>query len=680
LDVLSSTEKPWALRATPEPSASSDMKQKVLDETSRRVQLTIAQINKGQDVTGDQIEQLANDINKEFRDEFDFELTKRTKSMETKIHDQMVQGGWDEAFVGFVSDLVTLKCGIIKGPIPRIRKKKEWTWDEAAKKNQVKVVDEVVPEFERVSPFDFFPSPDAVGINDGSLVERIKFTRRGLLDLKDQPGYDADAIDAVLTQHSESQSQDVVEDDLEQEREAAEIRDPDDEHGFSETIMGMEYWCSAQGSMLLEHGMEKDTQGKALGEIDEYEINAIVVADHLIYVDFNKDPLGERPYSKTGWAQIPGSFWAQGVPELMADIQRVCNASARALVNNMAIASGPQAEVDVGRLVPGEVIESIRPHKVWQTTNKGNNASRAVTFFQPSSNASELMGVYDRFAQLADDYTGIPAYAYGNDRVAGAGRTSSGLSMLMSAAAKGIKRVLLDVEKNIIRSVIKRQFEWNKQYLGPDFVGDVDVIPTGVVAIMIREQMSDRRTQFLQSTANDFDMRIVGLKGRAAVLRETAETLEIPGKELTLSDEELRDMEEQDEKQQQQQQQEQLALVQAQRAEAEAQLAVTQQEAQLKAVQAQSILVKAQVDMQKAEIEKAKLQLEIQKLQLDAQKAGVELDLKAEKISAEAIKDRAVAADLGVQNLVAPENPGGAESPRSNLKGVETKSAVKSGP
>ena len=50
------------------------------------------------------------------------------------------------------------------------------------------------------------------------------------------------------------------------------------------------------------------------------------------------------------------------------------------------------------------------------------------------------MGIYEKFATLADEYTGIPRYMTGDASVGGAGRTASGMSMLMSNAGKSIKR------------------------------------------------------------------------------------------------------------------------------------------------------------------------------------------------------------------------------------------------
>lgn len=83
----------------------------------------------------------------------------------------------------------------------------------------------------------------------------------------------------------------------------------------------------------------------------------------------------------------------------MTDVSAVCNATARALVNNMGIASGPQVTVNTDRLAEGENITSMFPWKLWQTKNDpmANDSSQPIAFFQPQSNAQELLGVYEKF-------------------------------------------------------------------------------------------------------------------------------------------------------------------------------------------------------------------------------------------------------------------------------------------
>jgi hypothetical protein len=177
------------------------------------------------------------------------------------------------------------------------------------------------------------------------------------------------------------------------------------------------------------------------------------------------------------------------------------------------------------------------PWKIWQTLNDPVGSSApAVRFNQPDSRAEELMAVYEKFSRLADDHSGIPAYIYGDTDVQGAGRTSSGLSMLMGAAGKGIRQVVMHIDMDIIKPVVKRQFIYNMRYDDDESIkGDVEVVPKGAINLAVKETVNTRRIEFLNSTANEFDMPIIGQEGRAAILREVAKGLQMPADEIVPS-------------------------------------------------------------------------------------------------------------------------------------------------
>jgi hypothetical protein len=258
------------------------------------------------------------------------------------------------------------------------------------------------------------------------------------------------------------------------------------------------------------------------------------VGNYVIKATLNYDPLGEKPYSKTSFIKVPGAFWGMSIPEMIEDVQSVCNASARALVNNMGIASGPQVEVNIDRIPVNEDITQIHPWKIWQVMNDPLGSSApAVRFNQPTDNANVLMAVYERFSRLADDHSGIPAYVSGDLNVQGAGRTASGLSMLMGSAGKGIRQVVMHIDSDIIKPVVYRQFVYNMRYDEDESIkGDVDILPRGAVNLAVKETVNMRRIEFLNATANQFDIEIVGKEGRSAILREVAKGLQMPVDEV----------------------------------------------------------------------------------------------------------------------------------------------------
>jgi hypothetical protein len=215
--------------------------------------------------------------------------------------------------------------------------------------------------------------------------------------------------------------------------------------------------------------------------------------------------------------------------DLMSDCVKMCNASARSIANNMAISSGPQVVVYTDRLPTGEDITSMFPWKIWQSVSDPmGGTAKPVDFFQPQSNVAELMAIYEKFSTMADEYTGIPRYMTGTEGTPGAGRTASGLSMMIGNASKIIKQVVNGIDLYIIAPSVERLYQHNMLYgEDPDLKGDVEIVARGAMSLITKEAAQVRRNEFLQSTANPFDMQIIGMEGRAEVLRETARSLDM---------------------------------------------------------------------------------------------------------------------------------------------------------
>jgi len=307
------------------------------------------------------------------------------------------------------------------------------------------------------------------------------------------------------------------------------------------SIEMLEYWGEVSGEKL----MEWDVDGKQFGKLDpyeEYEVSAALIGRHVIRAVLNPDPLGKRPYSKSSFENVPGSFWGLGVVEKMRDVQAVCNATVRALVNNMGLASGPQIVInDINRLAEGEAIDGLEPFKIWQFIDQPGGSTRpAIDFFQPNPLADVLVRVYEFFKREADDYTMIPAYSYGSDEVAGAGKTATGLSMLMSSAAKGIRKVIANIDRGAIKPLIRRHFTHVMLYDEDQSVkGDVKIVAKGALSLVLKEQMQVRRLEALERLNNPIDLALTGLKGRAELHRRTMDSLDVDPDKIIKTDEEI---------------------------------------------------------------------------------------------------------------------------------------------
>jgi len=120
--------------------------------------------------------------------------------------------------------------------------------------------------------------------------------------------------------------------------------------------------------------------------------------------------------------------------------------------------------------------------------------------------------------------------------VQGAGRTSSGLSMLMGAGGKGIRQVVMHIDMDLVRPIVERQFSYNMRYDEDESIkGDVEVVPKGANNLAVKETVNLRRIEFLNATANPIDVEIIGRDGRAAILREVAKGLQMDVDEVVPS-------------------------------------------------------------------------------------------------------------------------------------------------
>ncbi len=525
--LLDNGSPPWDLHTTPIPDLTPQQTQEIQNMFAERVLRQVQELGQAPDM--EQMRQIKEMVGQDYRFTIMREAQMRADKMKLKIQDQFAQGGWEQAFNDFVTDIVTFPTAFIKGPIVRRQRTLGWT-QNAEGRTTVEPIERLAPEYERVDPFRIYPEPGITNINDGYLFELHRMTRMELSDLIGVPGYDEDAIRKVLEEGNGTSwiNEDYELQKDEEERKYYAYMRPTTEYD------ALEFWGKVSGAMLIDWGLsEEDVPDPAR----EYDANVWTVGNYVIKAVLNYDPLGEKPYAKTSFIKCPGAFWGKGIPEIIQDLQNVCNAAARALVNNMGISSGPQVEMNVERLAPNEDITNLTPWRIWQTINDPTGSSSpAIKFTQPESRAAELVAVYEKFSRLADDHSGIPAYIYGDTNVQGAGRTSSGLSMLMGAAGKGIRQVVMHIDSDVVKPIVGRQFVYNMRYDEDESIkGDVEIVAKGAINLAVKETVNMRRIEFLNATANPVDLEIIGKEGRAAILREIAKGLQMPSDDVVPS-------------------------------------------------------------------------------------------------------------------------------------------------
>ncbi|MDB4725214.1 hypothetical protein OAF44_01680 [Akkermansiaceae bacterium] len=506
------TDKPWSLTATPIPEVPPDITQAMQNIMQQNLMQYYDAGGEPPDEA--ELKQLASGMKDTAMRAMKFEAEKRVERMETKMEDQMLEGGFTKALFEFTNDIATFPYAILKGPIPRKRKAMKYV------EGGLGVVDVLRDEWERVDPFKFYWMPWGDDIHSMPVAELHHLTRDDVENMLGVEGYDEDAVRSILSDFGSGgfswldHNDDLMEDATGQDFDEAN----------TDLVAAIQLWDTIPGDVLLEWGLSED-------EVEDphksYPCEVWMIDNIVVRAVLNYDPLGRKPYYMTSFEKVPGRIDGNGVADLCMDAQNMCNAAARALANNMGISSGPQVGVNISRLPNGEDITQMYPWKIWQFKQSDyQDSTPPMTFFQPNSNAAELMGVFDRFMAISDEVSGIPRYMTGQ-HVPGAGRTSSGLSMLMSNAGKSIKQVISNIDHDVMRPMLERQYQRNLRYSDdPDLIGDVQIVATGAMSLVVKEAEAVRKTDFLRLILESpVAQQIVGLPGTAELLRDLAGNL-----------------------------------------------------------------------------------------------------------------------------------------------------------
>lgn len=545
-DVYLQADRPWGLDPGPDPVIPPEVMQSI-ENLIRSEMGTLQQA--GQPVDPHQVRDRLQTLLEAARQAAKKKAADQAKIAEDKIEEFLVEGHFYKALAEFLVDLPIFPFACIKGPVVRVVPSIDWNNGTAISTSQPRLF------WERVSPFDIWWTPGVSDIRVADIIERSRLTRADLNDLLDLPGYDKDAVRAVLDEYGRGGLADNW-DQTDAERADMENRE-NPLFNRSGLIACLEFHGNVQGRMLLEQGMD----AKYISDpLRDYMVQAWLIGTHVIKVQMSPSPRKRHPYFITSFEKVPGTPLGNGLTDIISDLQESSNSVMRALINNLSIASGPQVMVNDERLAPGEDGEDLYPWKRWHYVSDpmGANAQVPVSFFQPTSNVNELLMALEKLNAMADDASAIPRYLSGQS-AGGAGRTSSGLAMLMANASKVLQSVAANVDRDVFDEALYSLYDMimltDRSGL---LTGQEKVRVMGVTVAIQRETQRSRQLEFLQITANPIDMSIIGPEGRAQVLSTVAEGIGMPGSKIVPTEDEIKQKEaaqQQAAAQQQQQQQ-----------------------------------------------------------------------------------------------------------------------------
>ena len=432
------------------------------------------------------------------------------KKMEKLIHDQLQESGATKHLRSTAFEMSLFGTGIMKGPFAIDKEYPNWD-EDGVYSPTIKTV----PQVDHVSVWNFFPDPDANSMDDARfVVERHKMSRSQMRDLKKRPFFREDIIEKVIT-IGESYNKKYWEHDLEDYAREQDV------YRFEV----LEYWGAIDTSLLKEFGVDLPASFK---EVDEVGANIWICNNNLLRVVLNPFKPQRIPYVAAPYELNPYSFFGIGIAENMDDTQTLMNGFMRMSVDNAVLSGNLLIEVDETNLVPGQDL-TVYPGKVFR--RQGGAPGQAIFGTKYPNVSSENMMMFDKARQLADESTGLPSFSYGQTGITGVGRTASGISMLMGAAAGGVKTVIKNVDDYLLRPLGEGLFQFNMQFnFDPSIRGDLEVKAGGTESLMANEVRSQRLMQFLSITSNP---SLAPFSKFQYIIREIAKSLDLDPDKVT---------------------------------------------------------------------------------------------------------------------------------------------------
>ena len=408
--------------------------------------------------------------------------------LEKLIHDQLLDNNAVNTLRHAIFESVLLGTGIVKGPLNYNKTVHQWTKDKV-----YMPYEKQVPKIEAVSCWDFFPDPAATSLSDSDyVIQRHKFTRSQMRDLKNMPFFDEEAIEDCISMggnYTTEYYEDIIQ---------TYDKQSYGEGYTSDRYEVLEYWGIMDRAFLEEIGTDIPED---LSHLDELQVNVWVGNANVLRVAINPFTPQRIPYQALPYEINPYQMFGVGVPENMEDAQLLMNGHVRMAIDNLALAGNLVFDVDEASLVPGQNMD-IFPGKIFR--RQSGVTGTAINGLKFPNTAPENLQMYMQARQLADEETGIPSVMHGQTGVSGTGRTAAGLSILMGGSNLSIKTVMKNIDDYLLKPLGEAMFQWNMQFNtnNPEIVGDLEIKPRGVASVMQKEVRSQRLTSLLQTVAN----------------------------------------------------------------------------------------------------------------------------------------------------------------------------------
>ena len=399
------------------------------------------------------------------------------KQVTTLMQDQMLEGGWRDAYLDVLFDVFLYGTGVLRCELRRVQGLK-WNGDKL-----VPSTDDIMT-WRHVPVGNCYPSADSESAQEGTY-----FIERGAMRKQDL--FACAQIDWMR--------QDKIAEAYEQARDNAGWLERED-------VEQPQQWADdALVDVLIHEGTVRgDTLMDWLDDdagIDEnafYDVEAWVLAGVTIGCRVLKHPHGTRSYFSANFQRAGRNFWGIGAGMTLASIEDTLNGLLDDLAQNLELTVAPPIFYDVMAFENADDVTLKKRARIPFNPDPVNRTMQP--FFQPrfDSKSGELINLFNWFYRLADDESGIPGLLSGNDRIGGGEATFRGMKMLAASANTLVKAAFLNIDQTMIQPAMQWLWRWNMLNSKEEGIrADVRVVARGAAGLMQKEIADAERADVL---------------------------------------------------------------------------------------------------------------------------------------------------------------------------------------
>lgn len=399
------------------------------------------------------------------------------KQVTTLMQDQMLEGGWRDAYLDVLFDVFLYGTGVLRCELRRVQGLK-WNGDKLTPST-----DDIMT-WRHVPVGNCYPSADSESAQEGTY-----FIERGAMRKQDL--FACAQIDWMR--------QDKIAEAYEQARDNADWLERED-------VEQPQQWADdALVDVLIHEGTVRgDTLMDWLDDdagIDEnafYDVEAWVLAGVTIGCRVLKHPHGTRSYFSANFQRAGRNFWGIGAGMTLASIEDTLNGLLDDLAQNLELTVAPPIFYDVMAFENADDVTLKKRARIPFNPDPVNRTMQP--FFQPrfDSKSGELINLFNWFYRLADDESGIPGLLSGNDRIGGGEATFRGMKMLAASANTLVKAAFLNIDQTMIQPAMQWLWRWNMLNSKEEGIrADVRVVARGAAGLMQKEIADAERADVL---------------------------------------------------------------------------------------------------------------------------------------------------------------------------------------